>query len=368
MKKSKNEYNVSNERLKIKYFEFLKQARGLVEKTINVKEKSIKYYDDFSGCEDYKKLSIKRIIDFKDYIKTSELKISSINNILKNLQDFFTWLASQNGYKNKIKFELIEYFNLPRGEKRIAQSKSDIKYPSLDEIKTVINSIKPDSEMNRRNRALLSFAILSGMRVSAIISLPLKAFNPETLEVFQDPRLGVNTKFSKTINSLLMPFELDLLQEVLDWVNFLKQEKNFKGNDPIFPAMKLGHQGNVKTFKAVEVKPEFLRSASHIYKIFEESFINANLEPYSPHKFRHTAIDLALEKCQNGKQLKAISQIFGHENIQTTISVYAQLPEKEVKSIIHEMFNKSAEEEQNKFMEELCKFYKYYSKNKFLKI
>ena len=102
-----------------------------------------------------------------------------------------------------------------------------------------------------------------------------------------------------------MPFDTDLLQEVLDWVNFLKQEKKFTGNDPIFPAIRLGHKGNVKKLVAIEVKPEFLKSTSRISKIFEESFTNAGLKPYSPHKFRHTAIDLALEKCRDGKQFKA---------------------------------------------------------------
>lgn len=366
MKKIKTTYNVENERIKIKYFNYLKHARGLKENTISNVERLLKNYDLFSRDEGYQKFNSKKAEDFKEFLTNAGLSLATQKNILKKQQDFLRWLMTQPGYKRKIDGTSVDFLNMSRGETRIAQSKKIVEYPTLSEVKKVVKSIAPNSEMNRRNRALLAFTLLSGMRINAIISLPLKAFNPETMEIFQYPNLGVHTKFSKSIHSVLMPFDEELLAEVINWVKFLREEKNFTDEDPIFPAMKLGHIGNFKKFVAVSVQQKFLKSINTVYMIFKRSFKNANMKAHSPHKFRHTAIDVALSLCTNGKEIKAVSQNFGHENVQTTMSVYAQLPDKDIISTIQGLFVKANDDEKDAIMDDVVKMLMDY-KNKHLK-
>ena len=65
MKKIKTTYNVENERIKIKYFNYLKHARGLKENTISNVERLLKNYDLFSRDEGYQKFNSKKAEDFK---------------------------------------------------------------------------------------------------------------------------------------------------------------------------------------------------------------------------------------------------------------------------------------------------------------
>ena len=86
-----------------------------------------------------------------------------------------------------------------RKEVREATQPKSVKYPILEEIKTVIESIKGKTEIEMRDRALFSVAFLTGARITAIRTLPMKSFNKKELVLNQDPALGVQTKFSKKI-------------------------------------------------------------------------------------------------------------------------------------------------------------------------
>ena len=59
------------------------------------------------------------------------------------------------------------------------------------------------SEIERRDRALIAFTILTGVRDGAMASLKLKHVDIEEGQVDQDAR-DVNTKFSKTFVTILL--------------------------------------------------------------------------------------------------------------------------------------------------------------------
>ena len=92
-----------------------------------------------------------------------------------------------------------------------------------------------DSEIQRRNRALVAFTLLAGARDSAIASMKLKHIDLAAGCVYQDAR-EVNTKFSKTFTTYFFPVGEDIRKIVEDWVNYLRQEKLWGNDDPLFPA------------------------------------------------------------------------------------------------------------------------------------
>ena len=73
---------------------------------------------------------------------------------------------------------------------------------------------------------------------------------------------------------------------------------------------------------------------------------NANLPAFSPHKYRHLSIYLALQKCQNGLEIKAISQHFGHEDIRTALEVYGNLSSVQLSNTLENINNNSLKEDQ----------------------
>ena len=70
-----------------------------------------------------------------------------------------------------------------------------------------------DTEIERRNRALIAFTLLTGARDSAIASMKLKHVDLIANSVSQDAR-EVNTKFSKTFTTFFFPVGDEILSIV----------------------------------------------------------------------------------------------------------------------------------------------------------
>lgn len=333
--------NFENEKAKRKYYDFLKESQGYSEATITAIKKGIYRYEEFTDFEDFVKFSKKKAIEFKKWLEEKQdprnkkqISITTCYHYLRHLKDFFTWLSYQPNYKSKINFTEVEFLRLPKEKARIANAQKREHYPSLEQVKQVVSSIIINNEFDLRDRALISFTLLSGMRDSAIVSLPLGCFNENTLQVSQDPKKGVKTKFSKTINSVLFKFDEDILSYFLEWVRYLKIEKQFSDTDPIFPKNKVENPQGANTFISNFVEPAFWQSVTSMRDVFKKRFEDAGVEYFSPHCFRHLAVNTAIAKCRNGHEIKAVSQNFGHEDVGTTMTTYGTLNNTQVNSLI----------------------------------
>lgn len=336
--------NLENEKIKRKYYDFLKESQGYSDATITAIKKSIYRYEEFTDFEDFSKFSKKKAIEFKKWVEEKkdprnqkQISITTCYHYLRHLKDFFKWLSYQPNYKSKINFMEVEFLKLPKEKARIANAQKREHYPSLEQVKQVVSSIQINNETDLRDRALLSFTLLSGMRDSAIVSLPLGCFDENSLQVNQDPKRGVKTKFSKTINSVLFKFDNSMLNYVLDWVKYLKEEKYFKDADPIFPRNKIENAQGANVFVSNNVEPAFWQSVTSMRDIFKQRFKEADIEYFSPHCFRHSAVNIAISKCRNGHEIKAVSQNFGHEDVGTTMTTYGSLNNSQVSNIISGM-------------------------------
>jgi integrase len=108
---------------------------------------------------------------------------------------------------------IAEYFNLSDKDTRIATAQREQKAPTLEQVKHVINTMPSDTEIERRNRALIAFTLLTGARDSAIASMKLKHVDLIANSVSQDAR-EVNTKFSKTFTTFFFPVGDEILSIV----------------------------------------------------------------------------------------------------------------------------------------------------------
>jgi integrase len=179
------------------------------------------------------------------------------------------------------------------------------------------------TEIERRDRALIAFTILTGARDGAIASLKLKHVDIEQGRLDQDAR-HVKTKFSKSFTTWFFPAGDDIRQIVVEWVNYLLREKLCGLDDPLFPATKIV-VGVTRHFEASGLDRKHWSSAGPIRAIFRDAFAAAGLPYFNPHSFRKTLALLGGQICKTPEEYKAWSQNLGHENVLTTFSSYGDV-------------------------------------------
>lgn len=320
-------YNPVNERIKRKYFAFLKEAKRHSEPAVDAAAKALGRFESYTNYRDFKAFHFEQAVAFKRHLAEQKgqqsgerLSKATLHATLTQLKRFFQWLAQQPGYKSHIQYVDAEYFNLSDKDARIATAKRQQQYPTMEQIKYVINSMRTNSEIERRNRALIAFTLLTGARDSAIASIKLKHVDLIAGCVNQDAR-EVNTKFSKTFNTFFFPVGEEIRTIVEDWVLYLRDKKLWGHEDPLFPATCIELDENHQ-FKAAGLSKNHWSNATPIRKIFHESFERAGLPYFNPHSFRNTLVQLGEEVCKTPEQFKAWSQNLGHEKVLTTFISY----------------------------------------------
>ena len=230
-------------------------------------------------------------------------------------------MAGQPGYKG-LNYSDADYFNLSEKDTRIATAHREQRFPTLEQVKHVIQAMPADSEIERRNRALIVFALLTGARDSAIASMKLKHVDLAQRSVFQDAR-DVKTKFSKTFTTFFFPIGEEVAAVFVDWVEYLLKEKLWGGDDPLFPATAIA-TGKSQRFEVVGLDRKHWSNATPIRTIFRQAFEGAGLTYFNPHSLRKTLARLGEQSCKTPEEFKAWSQNLGHEQVFDHVH---QLPE-----------------------------------------
>jgi integrase len=197
------------------------------------------------------------------------------------------------------------------------------KAPTLEQVKHVISTMPIQTEIERRNRALVAFTLLTGARDSAIASMKLKHVDLAANRVDQDAR-EVKTKFSKTFSTYFFPVGDEICEIVAEWVSYLREVKLWGNDDPLFPATHIAI-GETRQFKVSGLERKHWSNASPIRTIFREAFDRAGLSYFNPHSFRNTLVQLGLNLCKSAEEFKAWSQNLGHENALTTLTSYGEV-------------------------------------------
>ncbi|MBM9538483.1 site-specific integrase [Desulfobulbus alkaliphilus] len=127
----------------------------------------------------------------------------------------------------------------------------------------------------------------------------------------------MQTKFSKTLTTYFFPVGKEIHEIVTEWVAYLRDEKLWGNDDPLFPATRI-EVGASRHFEAAGLDRKHWSNASPIRKIFKNAFIDAGLDYSNPHSFRNTFVRFGEQVCKNPEQFKAWSQNLGHEKVLTT--------------------------------------------------
>ncbi len=320
-------HHPKNERIKRQYLAYLEEAKRMSDKTTDQVAAAIALFERSTGYKDFAAFHIEQARKFKrdmvGYINVETgkpLAKATMRSRLNHLKAFFHWLAGQPGYKSRINYSDSDYFNMSANDTRIATAKREKPVPSAEQIRHVLNSMKAGTEIEKRNRALVAFTFLTGVRDDALASLSLKHVDLENRKVFQDARY-VRTKNRKTVTSWFFPVGDDVEQIVREWIVFLTSERLYGPEDPLFPSTRVGVSDN-GGFAALGLTRDHWSNAGAIRKIFKGAFEGSGLPYFNPHSFRKTLAQIGERTCRTPEDFKAWSQNLGHEHVLTTFTSY----------------------------------------------
>jgi integrase len=335
-------HNAENERLKRKYFAYLKEAKRYSESSLDEVAKALHRFETYTKFRDFRKFHIEQPIAFKRYLAHAHnartdktLSKATQQRTLAVLKNFFQWLADQPGFRSRLAYADADYFSLSEKDLRIAKASQEQRFPTLEQIHRVLAVMSTATDIDRRNRSVVAMAILTGARDSAIASLKLKHIDLIEGCVRQDAR-EVKTKFSKSFTTWFFPVGGDALGIIEDWLAYLAREKLFGNDDPVFPKTQVAVGAELR-FEARGLTREHWSSAAPIRQIFRDAFGAAGLPYFNPHSFRKTLTQLGERVCNTPEEFKAWSQNLGHEHVMTTLMSYGSVASSRQAAIIRQL-------------------------------
>lgn len=324
-------HNAANERTKREYLLYLKDALGRDEATLDRVAKSLSRFEEATGRKDFKRfhreqaMAFKRRLADESSLRSGE-RLSKATQLatLRDLRTFFQWLSREPGFRSHIQFADADYFNLSEKDATIARARREKAVPTLDQVRRVLAVMPAETALERRDRALVAFTVITAARVGALATFRLGHVDLPGGYVEQDGRT-VQTKFAKSFRTYFMPVMDEALEIVTEWVNELRENHLWGLSDPLFPATKIG-LGAGGGFQPIGLERQGWASTEPIRQIFRRAFATAGLPYYNPHSFRDMLVRHAMTLDLTPEEMKAWSQNLGHADVLTTFTSYGGVP------------------------------------------
>lgn len=323
--------NAKNERIKREYVLYLEEAKRRDPSTVDRVLKSIARFEESTRRKDFRSFHRQQAVAFKKKLaealnaRTGEqLSKATIHSILRDLHAFVFWLAHLPGFKSHVGYADADYFNLSDKDVAIAQARREKRVPTLAQVELALSAMPTDTALERRNRAVVAYAVVTGARVAALASFRLGDVNVNENFVDQDAR-HVRTKFSKTFRTFLMPVSGLAMSIAKEWHTELVDDATRGPQDPLFPAteMRLSDEG---TFTPNGLARSAWSTTGPIREIFQAAFAAAGLPYFNPHSIRDMLVRHIMALNLPTETLKCWSQNLGHQGLLTTLTSYGAVP------------------------------------------
>lgn len=354
-----SQYNTLNERLKKQYEEVLLHQKYYSETTVRAVWESLNTYERFTKKQDFTQFHAEQAKEFKRWYinqtnsKGALLSLSTVRSTLKNLRDFFGWLALHPAYGKKIHAHMVGYLRLSDKQERAGRATRGRPSSTPEQYTLALEAMPHHTPMEKRDRALFAFAGITGMRDAAIISLKMKDVNLQAREVWQDPK-HVNTKNSKAITTYFMPLNPLWMTVFEAWYRYAAEELQLPPDAPLFPKTLLAPSPTTNKFEPVGLSHEHWKNAQPVRNLFRKAFEAVGLPYFHPHSVRNMISRWAMEHCTQ-IEYKAISQNLGHDHAMTTYNSYGELPNEKRSQLIANLGNHSSTELSQATHEQLMK-------------
>lgn len=126
-------HNEDNERTKRAYMIYLREAKGQDDKSIDKALAAIVRFEESTRFKPFRKFHIEKATKFKAHLVKLKnahtgkpLTHATVDATLRLVKGFFHWLAGQLGFKSRITYPDVEYFNNNSKNARVAHTQRDI--------------------------------------------------------------------------------------------------------------------------------------------------------------------------------------------------------------------------------------------------
>ena len=283
------------EQLFEQFFEHLRYERNVSEHTLrNYRIDLGQFYDHLAPADpatgvrrefDIKQIDHITIREWLSTLHTANKKKTSIARKLATLRTFFQFLLREG----VVEMNPAKLVSTPRLEKNLPN------HLSIEEMVRFIETPDTESDLGKRDRAILEFLYGTGMRVSELVKLNLRDID------FKNKMVRVTGKRRK---QRIVPFGDPALHALMQ---YLSVRGIFLNNTP--PAERdeqavfLNYQGTRITTRSVgRMVDKYIMICAGIHNI-------------SPHSLRHS---FATHLLDNGADLRHIQELLGHARISTT--------------------------------------------------
>lgn len=227
------------------------------------------------------------IIAFREELKASGHKPTTVQNYITATKLFFKWTAQEGFYPNVA--EHLKGARLNRGHKK--------DYLTSRQVKEVLNSIERDSIKGLRDYAILTLMVTGGLRTIEVIRADiadLRIVGENSVLYVQGKGREEKTEYVK----ISMQVEKAIR-------TYLVARGETDETKPLFTSTSNNNKGERLTTRSISgIVKERLKNAG-----YDSSRLTA-------HSLRHTAVTLSLLA---GKDIAEVQQFARHANIATTM-------------------------------------------------
>ena len=256
-------------------------------KTVETYKKALRQFFNYIGVHGIRKPQREDVLAFRDDLKASGLKPTTVQNYITATRIFFKWTEQEGLYPN-----IAEHV---KGAKLDKNHKKD--YLTSRQAKEVLAGVQTDSEEGLRNYAILSLMVTGGLRtieVSRADVGDLRTVGENTVLFVQGKGREEKTEYIK----ISAPVEKAIR-------SYLKARENVEEGQPLFTSTSNNSRGKRITTRTVSgVVKTALKNAG-----YDSARLTA-------HSLRHTAITLALLA---GREITEVQQFARHANLNTTM-------------------------------------------------
>ena len=226
------------------------------------------------------------IIAFREDLKATGHKPSTIQNYITTVRLFFQWTEQEHIYENIAAH--IKGAKIDQGHKK--------DYLTGKQVKTLISDIDRTTEQGQRDYAILSLMITTGLRTIEVIRADigdLRAIGNDTVLYIQGKGHDEKTDFVKVSEPVEMA-----IREYL-------RNRQTDDSQPLFASEANRNKGDRMTTRSIS-------------RIVKDNLISAgfNSDRLTAHSLRHTAATLNL---LNGGTIEETQQLLRHTSINTTM-------------------------------------------------
>lgn len=256
-------------------------------KTIETYKKALRQLFNYLSLNGIQQPQREDIIAFREELKASGLKPSTIQNYITASRLFFQWTAQEGIYPN-----VAEHI---KGAKLTKDHKKD--YLTSRQVKEILNTVERDTLQGKRDFAILGLMVTGGLRTIEVIRADiadLRTVADSTVLFVQGKGRDEKAEYIK----IPAPVEKAIR-------SYLKARGPASPEEPLFTSLSNNSKGERLSTRTISgmVKGR-LQGAGY------------DSDRLTAHSLRHTAVTLSLLA---GKDIAEVQQFARHANIATTM-------------------------------------------------